>query len=600
MSREVEGWRALASVIPDEALRARRARSARVQARRTLTARRCSGRCHAHARRELLRLLVAYEILADYLDCTSERAANDGIRNGLQLHRALIEAIDPSLALSDYYQYHPWREDGGYVRALVERCRQALRRLPSFAQAQPLAARAARLTPVLALNHEPEPDAARRPKSERGQHCTFRTTASSPGLSGPPARAPGSRSSPYLPSPPTPAATQLRRRGDICRLPAVGSLAGTMLDSYADIAEDAAGAAHSYIAHYASATEALDAHRRDPHRRPREGRRPAKRRAPSRTHQLHGRDVPVKGQRAHHRERAATRQLAQPPARSRSPDTRASRLANGVWPADRRRRRRSPRQCGLPWVLHSSSARLPPSAPLPYPSRRSLFWRDPLRYLGWCRRRYGSRFTIRTRRAPAACVHVRPDDITAIVRAPADVLHPGAGAAVIAPLVGEGSFMLAEEEKHLEGRRAILPAFQHSRVREHAEMVRDIVTRRGRSWPRDRPVAIHPYLRALSLRVILRTIFGQEAARQGELHARLLRMLTMTASLTLQERQLDRSPRGEASGRVPRRARGRPPLIDELISEEAHAPRSRERTPGDAARRLPASESRDVEPQADT
>jgi len=105
---------------------------------------------------ELLRLLVAYQVLADYLDCTSERAANNGIRNGLQLHRALIEAIDPALPLSDYYQYHPWREDGGYVRALVERCRQAAAGLPSFAQARPLAARAARLTTVLALNHEPD------------------------------------------------------------------------------------------------------------------------------------------------------------------------------------------------------------------------------------------------------------------------------------------------------------------------------------------------------------------------------------------------------------------------------------------------------------
>jgi len=106
---------------------------------------------------ELLRLLVAYQVLADYLDCTSERAAPAGTRNGLQLHRALIEAIDPSLPLSDYYQFHPWHDDGGYAQALVERCRQIAAGLPSFVQAQPLAARAARLTTVLALNHEPDP-----------------------------------------------------------------------------------------------------------------------------------------------------------------------------------------------------------------------------------------------------------------------------------------------------------------------------------------------------------------------------------------------------------------------------------------------------------
>jgi len=165
------------------------------------------------------------------------------------------------------------------------------------------------------------------------------------------------------------------------------------------------------------------------------------------------------------------------------------------------------------------------------------------------------------------------EDIMAIVRAPADVLYPGAGAAVIAPLVGEGSFMLAEEDTHLEGRRAILPAFQHQRVRAHTEMVDDIVRREVTLWPRDRPVAIHPYLRALTLRVVLRTIFGQENARQSELHARLLRMLTITASLTLQEGQLRPIPpwrrlwRGFLSERVAVHR-----LIDELISEEAHAP----------------------------
>ncbi len=107
--------------------------------------------------RELLRLLVAYEILADFLDCTSERAAHAGTANGRQLHRALIEALDPDLEVSDYYRYHPWARDGGYVRALVDTCRQICVRLPSYEAARPLLHRAACLTQVLALNHEPDP-----------------------------------------------------------------------------------------------------------------------------------------------------------------------------------------------------------------------------------------------------------------------------------------------------------------------------------------------------------------------------------------------------------------------------------------------------------
>jgi cytochrome P450 len=131
-----------------------------------------------------------------------------------------------------------------------------------------------------------------------------------------------------------------------------------------------------------------------------------------------------------------------------------------------------------------------------------------------------------------------PSDIKAIVRAPADVLHPGAGARVISPLVGDGSFMLAEEDEHLSGRRTILPSFHQRLVDEHAEMVQEIVSREVASWPVNTAVAIHPYLRALTLRVILRTVFGREDPRLAELHTRLLAMLSITGSLALQEPQL--------------------------------------------------------------
>jgi cytochrome P450 len=217
--------------------------------------------------------------------------------------------------------------------------------------------------------------------------------------------------------------------------------------------------------------------------------------------------------------------------------------------------------------------KLPPNAPLPATVQTLAVWRDPHRYLAWCRRRYGTRFTIRTVGLPPLVFMADPRDIMAIVRAPPEVLHPGAGAAVIAPLVGEGSFMLSEEDEHLEGRRAMLPAFQHKQSRAHTEMIDDIVRREIALWPRDRPVAVHPYLRALTLRVILRTIFGRDDARQRQLHARLLRMLTITASLTLQEGQLRPIPpwrrlwRGFLSERAAVYK-----LIDEMIKDEAHAP----------------------------
>jgi cytochrome P450 len=194
-----------------------------------------------------------------------------------------------------------------------------------------------------------------------------------------------------------------------------------------------------------------------------------------------------------------------------------------------------------------TSNRLPPAAPLPPTLQTLAFWRNPHAYLEWCQRRYGSTFTIKPLGKPPLVFMSRPADIKAIVKAPANILYPGAGGSVIAPLVGADSFMIAEEDAHLTGRRSILPAFHRRLMDQHAEKVREIATREVASWPLDTPVRLHAHLRALTLRVILFTIFGADSQRLKELHTALLAMFSITGSLALQEPQLRLLPRWRAS-----------------------------------------------------
>ena len=250
VSREVDRWRTLAAGIPDDALR-HDALAAIEGKRANIDGAALFWTLPRVRSRELLRLLVSYEILADFLDCTSERAAHIGTVNGRQLHRALIEALDPDLDVSDYYRYHPWARDGGYVRALVDTCRRACVRLPSYEAARPLLHRAACLTQVLALNHEPDPtrrDAALRSWAQEhfpgeqelswfewaGGASAWLTILALLALAADPGRDASEARDTYT-----------------VYLPWV-SLTGTMLDSYGDIAQDAQDAAHSYIAHYPS------------------------------------------------------------------------------------------------------------------------------------------------------------------------------------------------------------------------------------------------------------------------------------------------------------------------------------------------------------
>ena len=256
VSREVRRWRARAAGIPDAALRA--------DALRSLARKRAStdgaalfwtlpnGRSPT-----LLRLLVTFEVMADFLDSASERGVQAGMENGIQLHVALSEALDPGAPVSSYYRHHPWREDCGYLPALVAACRERCAQLPYYGHVRSRAIRAATLAQVLGLNHEPDPrvrDAALRAWARREAHGWegldwFESTAAASGwltVLALLALAAGEK-------------LEERRVLDICAayLPWI-SLAGTMLDSYADQAEDAAGAQHSYIAHYPRAEEAVE------------------------------------------------------------------------------------------------------------------------------------------------------------------------------------------------------------------------------------------------------------------------------------------------------------------------------------------------------
>ncbi len=220
---------------------------------------------------------------------------------------------------------------------------------------------------------------------------------------------------------------------------------------------------------------------------------------------------------------------------------------------------------------------LPPSLPVPAALQTWGFWRSPHAYLELCRRRYGSPFTINALNKPPMIFMSDPAEIASVISAHPDVLHPGAGAAVIKPLVGEQSFMLLEEPEHMTVRKAIMPAYHNTVVAEHTAMVRDIAEREVANWPANQPFAAHPWLRSLTLKVILTSIFGNDDPRISELHARLLKMLAVTASLVLQEPRLRIVPRWRGTWRLFLSERAHVDgLLRGLIEDEVHG-KARER-----------------------
>ncbi len=250
VSREIKRWRELASAIPDVPIREDALNS--IEHKRGHT----DGAAlfwilPRHRNLDLLRLLVSYEIIWDFLDSVNERGASMGLANGHQLHQALVEALDPDVPISDYYRYHPWREDGGYLRALVEACRESCSALPSYPRVRPFVIREAVRAQVLALNHDADPnsrDAALQEWAEREFSGEEEMTWFE--LSG--AASASLTVHVFLALAAEPGCTEEEvDRAYAAYFPWL-SAATTMLDSYVDQAEDAENGDHSYISHYPS------------------------------------------------------------------------------------------------------------------------------------------------------------------------------------------------------------------------------------------------------------------------------------------------------------------------------------------------------------
>ena len=132
-------------------------------------------------------------------------------------------------------------------------------------------------------------------------------------------------------------------------------------------------------------------------------------------------------------------------------------------------------------------------------------------------------------------------------------------------------------------RKLLLPPFHGERMQAYGEMMAEIAAREIESWPTGVPYKLRPRMQAITLEIIIETVFG---VHDGERMEPLREALRDFLDLTTNPRVL----LPVAAGRARPRQRDRPPsaaassAVDELICAEI-AERRRGRGPGRARRR---------------
>jgi cytochrome P450 len=174
-----------------------------------------------------------------------------------------------------------------------------------------------------------------------------------------------------------------------------------------------------------------------------------------------------------------------------------------------------------------SRSALPPGPRSPSLIQGVGMWKRPLASLERYRARYGKRFTVRFPASPPFVILSDPADVKEVFAAPPEVLHPGEGAKVLKPLVGENSVILLDEAAHLEQRKLLLPAFHGEKMARLSGLMAEVAEREVESWPRDREIELQPRMGRLTLEIILRAVFGLDPGeRLDSLRERLAELLT--------------------------------------------------------------------------
>ncbi len=175
-----------------------------------------------------------------------------------------------------------------------------------------------------------------------------------------------------------------------------------------------------------------------------------------------------------------------------------------------------------------ASTTLPPGPALPRAVQTAIWFRRAQQMLSMCAARYGDAFTLRILHEGTWVVLSDPEHVKQVFAGDPRVFHAGEGNRILLPVLGPSSLLLLDERPHLEQRRLLLAPFHGARMQAYGELMAQIARDEIAAWPREQPIALRPRMQALTLEIILATVFGlREGERMARLRAELRRLLAL-------------------------------------------------------------------------
>jgi cytochrome P450 family 135 len=180
----------------------------------------------------------------------------------------------------------------------------------------------------------------------------------------------------------------------------------------------------------------------------------------------------------------------------------------------------------IPGVTPSLPAVHPelPPGPRAHRALQTARWiARPAGFMEDAARRYGDTFTFRITNEGTWVFVSHPDAVKQVFTGDPRLLHAGEANVVLMPVLGSHSLLLLDDDAHMAQRKLMLPSFHGERMRGYEQTMADVAAREIERWPTGVPVRAWPTMQAITLEVIMRTVFGVRDSERVERLGEVLR-----------------------------------------------------------------------------
>ncbi|MFE1745846.1 cytochrome P450 [Coleofasciculus sp. H7-2] len=165
---------------------------------------------------------------------------------------------------------------------------------------------------------------------------------------------------------------------------------------------------------------------------------------------------------------------------------------------------------------------LPKGPNTPRSLRLMKFIFQPIKYLDDYAKAYGDTFTIQGSKGTPIVYFSQPQALQTIFTADSTHLDAGRGNSGLEFLLGENSLLLLDGDRHQRQRQLLTPPFHGDRMRAYGQIISEIAEQVMNQWTMGKSFNVRASMQEITLRVILRVVFGLDEGLRLEKLRRLV------------------------------------------------------------------------------